>query len=869
MAMDMVERVLNERRLDNYDESSDWEPKIGSTCDEEKGSKTEDKGKKDEGMKDASSVFDAKGCSKSGCWPSMYLLGTQKAASTSFFEFLEAQGLACGAHYRADKGAIEPLNSKEVHAFDSKWEKSLVSDPSPYVKLYQSADCNSGQFMDATPNYLFTWESPQRLVASVPKAWRPELRFLTIFREPISRDLSWYNHRLMDEGYPFCEDQALGGFSIEAPKPTGLQFTARRESPNFGAGHGPTYASEAECTIKNFLKGCMAVKTDGKELAHEEEVEVLALGGTKADEDEGSLAGQLYAQNRACIRSENWGGFLSWGFYAAHLRRWAQFVPRKQIMVFEFDQMLSDTPNHIRAAIDFFGLPASAIKDTARLPHENTHESSAKLELAECATLDMLNAVFQPWNELLYASLETSKKNGESPKGEPDFPRWNTPACTNTVQSRPDGSPDAGGAEGADSWEEPGSTWQEPVAASAQSESTQCGDWCAADGAQWEEKCQWDSCHGCNDCGGAKTDVAQISGGSNDGAASDKPVDIGNGWSTELLLGKSHPTNPLRYLKGTPRIVFGIATGHELVDTRARAQRDTWCSDLGACIWFSDQRKNSTGKDDKHEGPATKAVLLDEFGFDRETLKSREVYQNAQLRFMPILYLMKQAIEGDFYRHFSDVQWVVVADDDTYVFYDNLLSALHILDHTKPVYTGNVSPESWFPLRMDEDGHDLGVETSTKFVNGGAGSFISLKGLLAMDMAGCLESSKHEWWKMQSDWMIGLCTARAGFGPTELDAGIFNSFACTDNASHVYVCKDKYGDYKDGRYLTQPATIHPVKDPKVLELLWKQYPRSRTKPAYNITTKADARTGLRVMTQGELEMAGELRVIGELRTRTP
>merc|ERR1719263_723585 len=101
---------------------------------------------------------------------------------------------------------------------------------------------------------------------------------------------------------------------------------------------------------------------------------------------------------------------------------------------------------------------------------------------------------------------------------------------------------------------------------------------------------------------------------------------------------------------------------------------------------------------------------------------------------------------------------------------------------------------------------------------------------------------------MQSDWMIGLCTARAGFGPTEFDKGVFNSFACTDHKSHVFACKDRYGDWKDGRFLTEPATIHPLKDPKVMEALWKKYPHSRTEPAYNITMRANARDGVSLMT---------------------
>ena len=249
-------------------------------------------------------------------------------------------------------------------------------------------------------------------------------------------------------------------------------------------------------------------------------------------------------------------------------------------------------------------------------------------------------------------------------------------------------------------------------------------------------------------------------------------LDPASGWSNELLLDQDHALNPLRYLKGTPRIVFAIATCQALVGTRAAVQLQTWCSDIGACVWFSDQTNEAAG-------PATKMVLLDAFGLDLNEIAQREPYQEAQLRFLPIIYLMKQLIESNANGHFSQLDWLVLADEDSYIFPFNLREALHPLDPHKPLYTGNVSPERWFPLRFDEYGNDLGVETNTPFVNGGAGSYLSRAAVSAMDMASCIESSlpNHEWWKMQSDWMIGLCTERAGFGPTTLNEGIFNSFA--------------------------------------------------------------------------------------------
>lgn len=305
-----------------------------------------------------------------------------------------------------------------------------------------------------------------------------------------------------------------------------------------------------------------------------------------------------------------------------------------------------------------------------------------------------------------------------------------------------------------------------------------------------------------------------------------------------------HPHDPFRYIIGQPSIVFAISTGRELVSTRAKAQLETWCSNLGACVFFSDQNNNDG------EGPVTKAILLHEFGFNHSDVARLEVYQRAQLRFLPVLSVMKQAFNSSKEsRKFKKLEWLVMADDDTYVFYYNLQQVLAKLDCTTSIYTGNVAPQEWFPVRYDEYGHDLGVSSDVPFVDGGAGSIFSRAAVEAMDVDACVKKSLPggEWWKMQSDWMLGLCADSAGFRPTALEPGTFNSFACTDDSNHVHFCRG----LPDGEF-TQPATIHPVKTREAVDVLWSEYPNSRSQPATNIAL-ANTASGARLMTSTELD----------------
>ena len=139
-----------------------------------------------------------------------------------------------------------------------------------------------------------------------------------------------------------------------------------------------------------------------------------------------------------------------------------------QVLVFEFNHMLSDTPGHVCAALDFFGMPAGSIADPSVLPQENVagrccpadwkeeqceghyrcpdadcrgadFSSCADpgLKVIECATRDELNTVYAPWNEMLYDNLARSAQRGERPPSEPHFPHFTVPPCTETAQIPP------------------------------------------------------------------------------------------------------------------------------------------------------------------------------------------------------------------------------------------------------------------------------------------------------------------------------------------------------------------------------------------------------------------------------------------------
>jgi len=47
--------------------------------------------------------------------------------------------------------------------------------------------------------------------------------------------------------------------------------------------------------------------------------------------------------------------------------------------------------------------------------------------------------------------------------------------------------------------------------------------------------------------------------------------------------------DPFMHVSGQPPIIFGVMTGKEMHEERAKSVLLTWCADLKACIFFSDE----------------------------------------------------------------------------------------------------------------------------------------------------------------------------------------------------------------------------------------------------------------------------------------
>lgn len=187
------------------------------------------------------------------------------------------------------------------------------------------------------------------------------------------------------------------------------------------------------------------------------------------------------------------------------------------------------------------------------------------------------------------------------------------------------------------------------------------------------------------------------------------------------------------------RDIHFIVMSSEEVMERALWVNHTWCSyEQASCVFASPRRICSSIfggclKTMLVSGQAPKNCCQERSFF---CLEHRAQTLNAQYRFLPALYEYTRS------EAYASAKWVVLVDDDAFVFVENLRRHLEHFPTHVPLYMGEFLEGSGW-----------------SFVCGGGGSVLSRAAMDRMNLHQCIKQVHPKC--MQSDWMIAECAHRA------------------------------------------------------------------------------------------------------------
>jgi hypothetical protein len=348
-------------------------------------------------------------------FPRVHILGAPKSATSSLHAALTSSSDACGCS-SSTALKITCAAGKELSLWWgyelSQKQQSLTA--TQYATLFEQPEGSSCSVsIDSTPCRFHQWFAPRMLKRLAEEAGLvAEMRLVVILREPVSRHLSFYNHRLVDR-------EVDRGAGVSGPRY--ISFWQSPTSPerwglcenDFGTlptSLVPSHTMLAKCEVQRWQRA----------MCDAPEVDAVYSRGNNATSSDSCWLRQ--------VRNADTSTWLAKSIYAPQLRLWAASGWRSQLLVVSFDKLMQEGP---RRVLQFVGRPLPDSNGSSpEMPHTHSLPSRCRVERVQCSALRDLSAVYGPWNRALYALLQHHARMGLAPKMEEAFEPFSPPPCT-------------------------------------------------------------------------------------------------------------------------------------------------------------------------------------------------------------------------------------------------------------------------------------------------------------------------------------------------------------------------------------------------------------------------------------------------------
>jgi len=317
--------------------------------------------------------------------PKFFLIGAQKAGTTSLYQLLTTNTNICKA------------TTKELHYFDHPQEyRRGIS----FYERFFTTKCNLNDrisgYIDGTPDYYKRREVPYRMNETFITLKNKKIVF--VLREPIAREFSWYEHLI-------------------------------RNCAKYVYIYMQTHPSQIPSNGKVW---------DNKHIKY--------LCGENLDKEGNYLSGHCHQVN--CLLRAKWISpknisrnlptfkeyfenvriEYSNSQYIKHINNFLKYFDRQQILIINFDKLLRDTRTVLKAIFQHFHVPDTI--SYYKLPHSN----DARVDLVlDCSVHYKMRKYFDDYNKQLYDYL--NRNDTGAPSYEPHFDKFTYSKCKDYIPS--------------------------------------------------------------------------------------------------------------------------------------------------------------------------------------------------------------------------------------------------------------------------------------------------------------------------------------------------------------------------------------------------------------------------------------------------
>lgn len=303
--------------------------------------------------------------------PRLFIIGAPKCATTSLSDLLHSHPGVCRSDF------------KEPQYFNHFWH---MGERFYRKRMVKHQRC-TGSYLDATPDYLHSSSAAGNMLQAWGAQRIAEKRLVVILRDPISRQFSWYNHEIK-----LCVP-ALRKFMYN-----------RKQKTLVGA------EVEKACSKDKHCKH-LCTNVAGKSMSYKHEL--VALNSF----DDYVASSQRHDVN----------------LYGQSLARWLRVFQRRQVLVLNFEQLVSNN-SLIDTVAQHYNL--KPFRSGSRLPKDNSMSIDPTLQTQLlCSSREKLEKLYTAPTQELYALL--ARNDPANPRSilEPAFGTFRRAKCVSQADA--------------------------------------------------------------------------------------------------------------------------------------------------------------------------------------------------------------------------------------------------------------------------------------------------------------------------------------------------------------------------------------------------------------------------------------------------